>query len=336
MGKGLGQPHVMGRPSVPTDRMPVYQVNESDRNPHCNFHRRKFKADCIAPGWSLSLDYKVRRDIRLQFLHSPGLHIQLRLNCEGRYAWDGCAPVSGARDEIQVYWSARPWRKDVYERRGAVSKLILFHLSEDTARHLLSDEAVLVNAEEIAPSLRFSRIPLPDGIADALDRHFLYDDSPLGELYRHANLMQMLAESLSAVSNDFAPSILPGAGLAPHDYRAIRREAACLVAEDGQYRTVAEMAAICAMSERKFSTAFARVYGMSFPQFSRRQRMRSAARKIANGMHVADAAREVGYEHTGHFAKLFRAEFGMFPSDYREQCGRTFASAVTGSQQIPS
>ncbi len=336
MGYCIQQPHVRERPTVPTETMPVSQVNQTDLNPHRTFHRRKFQADSIASAWSLSLDYEVRRDVRLQFLHSPGLHIQLRLNCAGRYAWDGCAPVSGARDEIQVYWSARPWRKDVYERRGAVSKLILFHLSEDAARHLLSCDVILANADEIAPSLRFSRIPLPNGIAEGVDRHFLCDDNPLGELYRHANLMQILAESLGAVSNDSGPVSLSCAGLAPRDYRAIRREVACLVTEDGQYRTVAEMAANCAMSERKFSTVFARIYGMSFPQFSRRQRMRSAARKIANGMNVADAAREVGYEHTGHFAKLFRAEFGMFPRSYRERRGQTLASDVSRSQPIPS
>ena len=59
--------------------------------------------------------------------------------------------------------------------------------------------------------------------------------------------------------------------------------------------------------------------GMSVSVYRRRERLRRAAVRIANGWKVEAAMLSVGYKDKTHFNRLFRREYTCAPSEYRRE-----------------
>lgn len=77
--------------------------------------------------------------------------------------------------------------------------------------------------------------------------------------------------------------------------------------------TAAELARRMATSESTLRRRLA-AEGASFAAILRRERMHAARRLIANGASAREAAGAVGYVSRAHFARAFRAEFGVNPA----------------------
>lgn len=59
--------------------------------------------------------------------------------------------------------------------------------------------------------------------------------------------------------------------------------------------------------------------GMSIPVYLNRIRMENAACLLQDdGLRIADVAYQVGFSDPHHFTRVFKKQYHMTPSDYRE------------------
>jgi AraC-like DNA-binding protein len=70
-------------------------------------------------------------------------------------------------------------------------------------------------------------------------------------------------------------------------------------------------------SPRQLQRAFAEAGATGFREHLCRVRMRRAAELLREGLRVRDASNAVGYRQPAHFAKAFRREYGVSPSQAR-------------------
>lgn len=77
--------------------------------------------------------------------------------------------------------------------------------------------------------------------------------------------------------------------------------------------TITDMAAQVGMSRAVFHRRFKEATTMSPIQFVKSMRLNNAAMKIAGGMNVAEAARNVGYASSSQFSREFKRMYGQSP-----------------------
>ena len=79
-----------------------------------------------------------------------------------------------------------------------------------------------------------------------------------------------------------------------------------------------------ASSRRQLQRAYSEIGGTTFREHLTRVRMERAAELLAtSGLTVREVAFRVGYRQPAQFAKAFRRHFGVAPSDYRADGGRS-------------
>lgn len=83
---------------------------------------------------------------------------------------------------------------------------------------------------------------------------------------------------------------------------------------------VPELAALCELSETHFRRLWQRVFGMSPTAYLRSRRIARAKDLLLSGVYsVSEAAREVGYADANYFARVFRTETGLTPSEFMSE-----------------
>ena len=83
---------------------------------------------------------------------------------------------------------------------------------------------------------------------------------------------------------------------------------------------IPELAALCDLSETHFRRLWHRVFGVSPTAYLRARRIARARDLLLSGVYsVTDAAREVGYDDANYFARVFRAEVGLSPTDFMRE-----------------
>jgi AraC-like DNA-binding protein len=78
--------------------------------------------------------------------------------------------------------------------------------------------------------------------------------------------------------------------------------------------SLAELAARCGVGEGRLKRAFREAVGESPGRHLRRRRLQRAYEMLKDGHGVRETAQACGYAHAGHFAALFRACYGVSPS----------------------
>lgn len=82
-------------------------------------------------------------------------------------------------------------------------------------------------------------------------------------------------------------------------------------------KSMAEIAAMCHLSETHFRRLFTRVVGMPPHTYLRERRMAQAKELLrAEEFSVAEVARAVGFEDSNYFSRVFRESVGMTPSEF--------------------
>lgn len=100
--------------------------------------------------------------------------------------------------------------------------------------------------------------------------------------------------------------------------------------------TIAELARTLHVSQTQIKDSFHRVFGMPVFAYTRRQRMKEAARQLElTEDSVLEIAGKYGYENGSKFASAFRSVIGTSPSGYRkrirwEQENRRAGSRIAG------
>jgi transcriptional regulator GlxA family with amidase domain len=82
--------------------------------------------------------------------------------------------------------------------------------------------------------------------------------------------------------------------------------------------TIAQLSALVGMNESDLKRCFKCLYGNSIAAYSRRRRLDTACDLLTHSpLSVAAIALEVGFTNPSQFARAFRRQFGLNPSDYR-------------------
>ena len=63
---------------------------------------------------------------------------------------------------------------------------------------------------------------------------------------------------------------------------------------------------------------FAEIYGKTISAYVRHMRMELAASLLTKGKSVADTSMAVGYANPSKFAAVFKKEYGLTPSEFRQ------------------
>lgn len=96
----------------------------------------------------------------------------------------------------------------------------------------------------------------------------------------------------------------------------IARAIEYLSAHEDKNVTIEDMAAQAGMSRAVFHRKFKQATTMSPIQFVKSIRLNNAAMKIADGMHVNQAAMQVGYESPSQFSREFKRMYGQSPRQW--------------------
>ena len=83
--------------------------------------------------------------------------------------------------------------------------------------------------------------------------------------------------------------------------------------------SIEELAGEMAMSRANFFRKFKSLTGFTPAEYLRHYRLQRAAQLILGGARVNEAAGAVGFWSSSHFAKCFKAQFGVLPKDYRKE-----------------
>ena len=87
----------------------------------------------------------------------------------------------------------------------------------------------------------------------------------------------------------------------------------------GRRITAQELADLCGYTLPHFSFIFHAFTDMTLTEYVRSLRLREAARAIADGRPILDAALEAGFETPAGFTKAFKKVYGFSPIEYRRR-----------------
>ena len=86
-----------------------------------------------------------------------------------------------------------------------------------------------------------------------------------------------------------------------------------------QDHTLAQLAALAAMSPSSLRSKFRQRYGCTLFDYLRECRLAQARRYLLEGYSVQQAAWMCGYQHATNFATAFRRHYGIAPGDVRKR-----------------
>lgn len=124
-----------------------------------------------------------------------------------------------------------------------------------------------------------------------------------------------LAAATVRVAGAAAPSRRPAPA---HARRRVAAVVGAIERHPGAALSLEHLSRACALSPFHFLRTFEQVTGTTPHQFILRTRLREAARRLATSRSRAiDIALECGFGDPPHFARAFRAEFGVSPRAFR-------------------
>jgi AraC-like DNA-binding protein len=98
--------------------------------------------------------------------------------------------------------------------------------------------------------------------------------------------------------------------------------------------TPEELARRCGCSLRHFSRLFRRQLGVSVRAKQTLLRLQKAAQMLCDSdAKISHIAREAGYRHVGLFYAMFKKQFGMTPSEWRERALQGHGKADPGGDR---
>ncbi|HTP27127.1 MAG TPA: helix-turn-helix transcriptional regulator [Anaeromyxobacteraceae bacterium] len=209
------------------------------------------------------------------------------------------------------------WKDHAYES-------VNFLLRRGLVEAFLAGDPVLARAVAAASDaprfLALGRDPFLAAFVSSLAPYFA-GRTPSPALARHKafELLHLVAARLG-----------PGALAAALPNREAARTAAFRAAVAAHAATglkLEELAARCGMSLSMFKRTFARIYGVPPKRWCSEHRLETAAALLEAGeLGVVDVALEIGFASPSHFARRFRARYGISPHACRSARNRATVS----------
>jgi len=199
--------------------------------------------------------------------------------------------------------------------------------------------SIIATREFLEPYLALGRARTPGGLAAALggrkeafqwagrrsvDKMRLVADI-LGQPYCGGlRRLHLEARALELVGMQLGELLAPGAGLSrtpalgAADEARIREAREILVRDMENPPSLAGLARLAGVNERKLKTGFKQVFGLPVFEYFRNYRLEMARELLGSGaMTVTEAAMHVGYRSLGHFSAEFRRKFGQTPKKFQ-------------------
>ncbi len=133
-----------------------------------------------------------------------------------------------------------------------------------------------------------------------------------------------LSVQLAALAVQLSGGLAPGgAAAAPASVSRVTRIVRKIERHPDAGLTLASLAQEAGLSSYHFLRTFQRLTGLTPHQYVLRARLREAAMRLAiEPARVIDIALDCGFGDISNFNRVFRAEFGVSPRDYRREVGR--------------
>lgn len=107
-------------------------------------------------------------------------------------------------------------------------------------------------------------------------------------------------------------------GYCSADQKAIRTAEQALTGSFENPPTICELSRMVGLNEYKLKNGFREMFGKTIYEYVRELRMRNAKNLLEDdNLSISQVAYKVGYINTSHFARAFRKEYGLNPSDFR-------------------
>jgi AraC-like DNA-binding protein/mannose-6-phosphate isomerase-like protein (cupin superfamily) len=146
-----------------------------------------------------------------------------------------------------------------------------------------------------------------------------------GGLDRLAGFLQILAGLVAAPRSDFTPLSAQAFSLAgsAETQEAIRRAVSYILASYRGSVTLPDLLRLTGMSRATFARQFLLHVGKSFSAFRNQVRLQAVCQALRDTTEpVGTIALNEGFNQLSFFNRLFRREFGVSPSEYRERLRR--------------
>ncbi len=184
-----------------------------------------------------------------------------------------------------------------------------FHPPALAAQYVEEDRRVLASGRPL-----IDQVWLVRG-ADGLPRWYLSSKFPL----RGARGAVI---GLAGVMRPYA-----GTGPAVGDYARLTRACAYVLAHYPQRIALADLARQAHLSASQLQREFRRLFGMTPGEYILKIRLHMARRELEQTAHpVGRIALDCGFYDQSHFTRMFRADTGLRPLDYRRQFRRPVAA----------
>jgi AraC-like DNA-binding protein len=134
------------------------------------------------------------------------------------------------------------------------------------------------------------------------------------KLYLQAKVLELLAMQLDPIMAQFdAPT---KSRLKPQTIDRIYQARDILTTRLDNPPSILELARQTAISDRTLRNGFRELFGTTIIQYITQLRLEQAERLLRERkLSVAEVANLVGYSHLGYFAKVFKRQFGITPSE---------------------
>lgn len=108
--------------------------------------------------------------------------------------------------------------------------------------------------------------------------------------------------------------------LIPSDIKAIQEAHTILNEEFGNPPSIMQLSHRIFLNEQKLKAGFSHYYHMSIGEFVNSVRMTKAANLLATtDLNIETIARQVGYEYSGNFSRMFKKTYGKSPFVFRRE-----------------
>lgn len=143
-----------------------------------------------------------------------------------------------------------------------------------------------------------------------------FPDGPARHLWLRARAQEVLAHVLDQLSGPDGATV-PAERFTARENSALDRVLARLQTTYEQDWSVAALARFAGLPEKKLQAGLRVRTGLPVHALLRHIRLCEAARQLAQGVTVTEAAIAVGYTNMSHFSKVFRQQFGVAPLRFR-------------------
>ena len=142
---------------------------------------------------------------------------------------------------------------------------------------------------------------------------------PLRNLHREIRILELIETQLTEyLAGDSSRERT--APLSPSDIRHIKEAREILVRDMENPPTLARLARMAGIGEKKLKTGFKQIFGLPVFEYFRNYRMETARELLAAGdMNVTEIAMRIGYQSLGHFSQAFFRRYGMTPKKWQRR-----------------